>query len=104
LICGSAQARTRSSLFEKATEAARKAITLDDNNSDAHCVLCFISLARREHEKAIAEAKRAIALNPNNADAYNILGLALFYSSRYVESIGFLKKRFGSTLSLEAFI
>ena len=78
--------------FEKATEAARKAITLDDNNSDAHCVLCFISLARREHEKAIAEAKRAIALNPNHADAYNILGLSLFFSDRPVESIGFLKK------------
>jgi adenylate cyclase len=78
--------------FEKATEAARKALTLDDNNSEAHCVLGFIFLTKREHEKAIAEAKRAIALNPNNADAYNMLGLSLHLSDRSVESIGFLKK------------
>jgi len=76
----------------KATEAARKAVTLDDNNSDAHILISFIFLVRKEHEKAIAEAKRAIALNPNSSDAYNMLGLALFFSGRPVESIGFLKK------------
>jgi adenylate cyclase len=76
----------------KATEAARKAVTLDDNNSDAHCLMSYIFLARKEHEKAIAEAKRAIALNPNSSEAYNMLGLALFYSGSPVESIGFLKK------------
>ena len=76
----------------KATEAARKAVTLDDNNSDAHILISFIFLTRKEHGKAIAEAKRAIALNPNSSDAYNMLGLALFYSGRPVESIGFLKK------------
>ena len=76
----------------KATEAARKAVTLDDNNSDVHILISFIFYARNEHEKAIAEAKRAIALNPNSADAYNMLGLALLVSDRPVESIGFLKK------------
>ena len=76
----------------KATEAARKAVTLDDKNSDAHILMSYIFLARKEHEKAIAEAKRAIALNPNSSESYNMLGLALFYSGRPVESIGFLKK------------
>ncbi len=76
----------------KATEAARKAVTLDDNNSDVHCLMSYIFLMRKEHEKAIAEAKRAIALNPNSYEAYNMLGLALFYSGSPVESIGFLKK------------
>ena len=76
----------------KATEAARKAVTLDDNNSDAHILITFIFLARKEHEKAIAEAKRAITLNPNSAEAYHMLGIILFYSDRAVEGIGFIKK------------
>jgi len=76
----------------KATEAARKAITLDDHNSHAHLLISFIFLARKEHEKAIAEAKRAIALNPNSADAYSTLGFILALSDRPVEGIGFCKK------------
>ena len=73
----------------KATEAARKAITLDDHNDIAHLLISYIFLTRKEHEKAIAEAKRAIALNPNSADAYSILGDILALSGRPVEGIGF---------------
>jgi len=76
----------------KATEAARKAVTLDDHNSTAHLLISFIFLTRKEHEKAIAEAKRAIALNPNSADAYSTLGFILALSDRPVEGIGFCKK------------
>jgi adenylate cyclase len=76
----------------KATEAARKAVTLDDNNSDAHLLMSHIFLMRKEHEKAITEAKRAIALNPNSADAYEALGVVLSLSDREVEAIGFIKK------------
>jgi tetratricopeptide (TPR) repeat protein len=78
--------------FGKATEAARKAVTLDDNNSETHSLIGIIFLARKEHEKAIAEAKRAIALNPNSADAYQLLGFALHLSGRPVEGIQFIKK------------
>ncbi len=76
----------------KATEAARKAVTLDDNISDTHGLIGIIFLARKEYEKAIAEAKRAIALNPNSADAYHLLGFALHFSGRPVEGIRFIKK------------
>ena len=76
----------------KATEAARKAVTLDDHNSHAHLLISFIFLARKENEKAIDEAKRAIALNPNSADAYSTLGFILALSDRPVEGIGFCKK------------
>jgi adenylate cyclase len=78
--------------FGKATEAARKAVTLDDNNSDTHILIGIIFLARKEYEKAIAEAKRAIALNPNNAEAYHLLGFVLYLSGRPVEGIQFIKK------------
>lgn len=76
----------------KATEAARKAVTLDDHNDSAHLLISFIFLIRKEHEKAIDEAKRAISLNPNSADAYSILGNILALSDRPVEGIGFCKK------------
>ena len=76
----------------KATEAARKAVTLDDQNAEAHLLISHIFLTRKEHEKAIAEAKQAIALNPNSADAYSQLGLILAVSDRPVEGIGFCKK------------
>jgi len=76
----------------KATEAARKAVTLDDHNSTAHLLKSYIFLARKEHEKAIDEAKRAIALNVNYADAYSMLGNILTLSDRPVEGIGFCKK------------
>lgn len=78
--------------FAKATEAARKAVTLDDHNSIAHLLISFIFLTRKEHEKAINEAKRAIALNPNSADAYSMLGFILALSDRPVEGIGFCEK------------
>lgn len=78
--------------FSKATEAARKTVTLDDHNDIAHLLISFIFLARKEHEKAIDEAKRAIALNPNSADAYSMLGFILALSDRPVEGIGFCKK------------
>ncbi len=81
--------------FGKATEAARKAVTLDDQNPDAHLLMSYIFVMKKEHEKAIAETKRAIALNPNFADAYHFLGYLLLISGRPVEGIGFIKKAIG---------
>jgi adenylate cyclase len=78
--------------FGKATEATRKALSLDSNNSDAHNLASWLFLMRNEHDKAIAEAKNAIMLNLNNADAYVTLGWALILSDRPGEAIGVLKK------------
>jgi tetratricopeptide (TPR) repeat protein len=76
----------------KATEATRKALSLNANNSDAHMVASWLFLNRKEHDKAIAETKNAIMLNPNNADAYATLGRALTRSDRPGEAIGVLKR------------
>jgi tetratricopeptide (TPR) repeat protein len=78
--------------FGTATEATRKALSLDSNNSDAHILASWIFLMRKEHGKAITEAKNAIMLNHNNADAYAMLGWALILSDRSVEAIGVLKR------------
>jgi adenylate cyclase len=74
----------------KATEAIRKALSIDSNNSDAHLLASWLYLIRKEHEKAIVEAQNAIMLNPNNADAHAMLGWALLLSGRPGEAIGIL--------------
>jgi tetratricopeptide (TPR) repeat protein len=78
--------------FAKATEATRNALSLDQNNSDAHMLASFLFLLKNEHEKAIAEGKNAIMLNPNNADAYATLGWSLVLADRSVEAIGIYKR------------
>jgi adenylate cyclase len=78
--------------FGKATEATRKALSLDANNSDAHALASWLFLMRKKHDMAITEAKNAIMLNHNNADAYLMLGWALILSDRSVEAIGVLKR------------
>ena len=78
--------------ISKATEAVRKALSLDENSSDAHLLSGHIFLMRRKHDKAIAEMKYALKLNPNNADAYAHLGYTLYLSDRPLKAIEFLKK------------
>jgi len=78
--------------FGRATEAAQKALSLDENNSDAHGLASYLFTMRKEHEKALKEAKRAITLNPNNADAYDTLAWILIISGRPVKAIEFSKK------------
>jgi TolB-like protein/class 3 adenylate cyclase len=76
----------------KATEAARKALSFDENNSDIHILTAYLFLMRRQHENAIQAAKKAILLNPNNADAYLLLGVVLTYSGCPNEGVAFIKK------------
>jgi adenylate cyclase len=78
--------------FGKATEAARKALSINENNSDVHILTAYLFLLRMEHENSIKAAKRAIILNPNNSDAYSLLGYILVYSGRPNEGIPFIEK------------
>lgn len=50
-----------------ATEAATRAIELDDQNAQAHAALGYIYRFTGEAEPAIANLERAVALNPNDA-------------------------------------
>jgi adenylate cyclase len=78
--------------FAQATDSIKKAIALDNNNSDAYMVLAEIYLLKRQHEQAIAAAERAVGLNPNGADAYCALGYILHQSGRPAEAIDLFKK------------
>ena len=53
--------------IEKAIELAQKALALDDSIAEAHALLCYLYILKREYDKAIAEGERAVALNPGGA-------------------------------------
>jgi adenylate cyclase len=78
--------------FAQATDSIKKAIALDNNNSDAYMVLSDIYLLRRQHEQAIVAAERAVGLNPNGADAYCQLAWVLYNSGKRVEAIDLFVK------------
>ena len=80
--------------FGQATEAARKALSLDENNHKAHQLTGYIFLMRKEYEKAIDEIKRSIDLNPNCADCFLVLGETYWSYDRPHESIDYIKKAF----------
>jgi adenylate cyclase len=78
--------------FAQASNNLKKAMDLDNNNSDAYTVLSYLFTMKRDHEKAIVAAKQAITLNPSSADAYLGLGSALYFSNKPKEAIDYLKK------------
>ena len=78
--------------FGQATDATRKAISLDENNSDAHLLAGWLFVMQKDHKNAIASLKRSISLNPNNADAYDFLGFILAMSDQPSEGIKYIQK------------
>ena len=80
--------------FGQATDATRKAISLDENNSDAHLCAGGLFAMKKDLENGIASLKHSIRLNPNNADAYAYLGWVLAMSDQPSEGIKYIKKAF----------
>ena len=63
--------------LSSATEAAQKALALDETLPDAHAALGFIHTLKREHEEAVADMRNAVALDPNHATAMALLAVSL---------------------------
>lgn len=80
------------SALDRSLEAARKAVALDDSLAEAHTVLGWNSLWKKQNDVAIAELERAVSLDPNSEWAYGFLAEVLNFSGRADEAIGFVKK------------
>jgi adenylate cyclase len=78
--------------LERAFVLAQQAVALDDSLPEAHEVLAYGYLYKRQHEQAIAAAKRAITLGPNEAEGTGWLGLILNFAGRPEEAIGLIEK------------
>jgi Tfp pilus assembly protein PilF len=74
-------------------ESARRAVALDETDSEARMMLARAYMNSGQLDAAIAESRRAIQLNPHNADANNTLGGALSTASaRYEEGIPWFER------------
>jgi len=81
-----------------AIEHLRKALDLDSNNAEAHLLLGFIQMERRDYASAENHLKDAIRLlekqkqgSSTLAEARNIYGLCLIEQERYDEAIAVLR-------------
>ena len=72
--------------------AARKAVQLDDNLSEAHTSLANALVLNMRSSASLPEFQRAIELNPNYATAHHWYGEALQNEGRFDEGIAELKR------------
>lgn len=82
----------RAAWEQKALDAARRAVVLDDASSVAHHALSGAYIWRNEHAAAIAETRIAAELNPSNAHARLALGNRLDIIGEADEGIPLLEK------------
>jgi adenylate cyclase len=90
ILQGSTNAPDRS--MEQAADLARKALDLDESQADAHALLGYVHLLKRDYDRAIAEGERAVSLNPNYADAHAWLAMILASAGKPNEGIVMIKK------------
>jgi serine/threonine protein kinase/TolB-like protein/predicted Zn-dependent protease len=82
-----------SETYPKSTEAAKKAIALDERSADAHTALAASSLYYEWNwPQSEQELRRALALDPNNAEARRAYGNLLTTTRRFDEGIAELKR------------
>jgi adenylate cyclase len=75
-----------------ATDAAQKALVLDDSDHRIHITLGFLYINQGKHDKAVAAAQRAVELCPGGADAYKVMGTALDFACRTSQAIPMFEK------------
>jgi tetratricopeptide (TPR) repeat protein len=76
----------------RAAECGDKALALDDGLAEAHMLLAFVHVLRRDFDKAIAHAERGAALGPSNADVVAVLALNLVWAGRPAEALEEVEK------------
>jgi adenylate cyclase len=90
ILAGWTNAPDRS--LEQAADLARKALDLDESQADAHALLGYVHLLKRDYVHALSEGERAVSLNPNYADAHAWLAMILTSAGKPDEAIVMIKK------------
>lgn len=75
-----------------AFDAARRAIALDDTDSQGHIILSRAYSHAGDRESGIAEGRRALQLNPHDTDALVYTGSMLTFWGEAEEGIGLLER------------
>lgn len=84
--------RSPQETLEKGLKLGQKALGMDDSISDAHSLLCWLYILKKEHDKAIAEGERAVDLDPGGALSLDIYAASLVYAGRPEEAIPLYQK------------
>jgi TolB-like protein/Tfp pilus assembly protein PilF len=79
--------------FRPAIEAAKRAVELDENLSEAHASFGFsLHAGNYEWSRAEHHLKRAIELNPNNSNAYVWYSIVMFTEGRFSEGLKYAER------------
>jgi TolB-like protein len=73
--------------LQEGTEAALKAVHLDERNPYSHYALAIVSVFAERFEQAIRAAEKAIKISPSFALGHFVLGMALLFSGRASEGV-----------------
>jgi TolB-like protein/tetratricopeptide (TPR) repeat protein len=79
---------------ELAEPLVRKAIALDENDTDARSRLALLALLRGDLEGAVREADLALSLHAGCPDAWGVKGAALVYAGRREQGREAIKRYF----------
>ncbi|MFC1680432.1 adenylate/guanylate cyclase domain-containing protein [Pseudomonadota bacterium] len=80
------------SLWRECVDASRKALELDDEDSECHRLMSEIYLIQHKFEQAEHHNQRGLSLNPNNPRLVVQRGYLLAYTGRPDEGIEWIKK------------
>jgi len=78
--------------LEIAGKWASHAMTMDDADGQAHTVMAYVHLLRREHDRALEIATTAVALRPNCTNANAQLANVLHYCGRPADAADHIRQ------------
>ncbi len=84
--------KDRAGSLKRAEELAQKALAKDDSIPEAHALLSWIYLSKKQHEKALAAIERSVTLAPNDPRVGSAYAHKLLAVGRYEEAVEEIEK------------
>lgn len=78
--------------FAKATEFAKRSLSIDSDEPDAYAILGAIYFQQRRYDEAISAGQKAISLGPRVADSYALLAMSLCYAGEAQQALGMIEQ------------
>jgi len=84
--------KDRAGSLKRAEELAQKALAKDDSIPEAHALLSWIYLSKKQYEKALAAIERSVTLAPNDPRVGSAYAHKLLAVGRYEEAVEEIEK------------
>jgi tetratricopeptide (TPR) repeat protein len=78
--------------FNSMDECAQKALSLDDSNPKAHCLMSNVHYMQLNFDQAIVSGEKSVDLAPNDHNMLGSLALILVYAGKQEVAVGLAKK------------